>query len=284
MPQTTQTDYPTSDPSHLTWRVLGDFTKRAMVDRLNESACTTTELCDSFSGLSRFQVMGHLSALRDAGLVSTEKRGRERLNSLNQKPLREAYDDWFRKYEVEWAGRLGRLKRYVETQTEDKTMDAIVIPDALTTIEFEREIEISATPSAVFKGLTDDIGEWFGAPYLQTGDAARDMILDARPGGKWIEMTKAGDGAVWGEVQEIRRDKVLALEGRMGMRPAMFARIVFDLAWRTGGCTLIMTFKAVGYFVGDHEERFTNGLVDLFGTRLKAYAEGGASTGVRAQP
>lgn len=281
MSQATQTD--TANPSDLTWRVLGDRTRRTMVDRLNESACNTTELCESFAHLSRFQVMGHLSVLREAGLVTTEKRGRERRNTLNYKPLRDAYEDWFRKYDVEWAGRLGRLRRHVEKQEKEAAMDAIVMPDALTTIEFEREIEVKATPSAVFKGLTDDIGEWFGAPYLQTGDAARDMVLDARPGGKWIEMTKAGDGAVWGEVQEIQRDKVLALEGRMGMRPAVFARIVFDLKARQGGCTLTMKFNAVGHFTSDHEERFTGGLLDLFGIKLKAHAEGGELSGIRAQ-
>ncbi|MBT5238966.1 MAG: helix-turn-helix domain-containing protein [Rhodospirillaceae bacterium] len=277
MTQTTHTS-----PADMTWKALGDPSRRHILDLLHDGTRTTTDICENFVDLSRFQVMGHLSVLRDAGLVKTEKQGRERLNALETGPMREAYDEWLRKYEVEWAGRLGRLKRHVENQEKEKAMDAIVSPDMLGTIELEREIEMGGPPSAVFKGLTDDIGEWFGAPYLQTGSDARDMILDAKPGGKWIEVTKAGDGAVWGEVQEIQRDKMLAIEGRMGMRPAVFARIVFKLSTYPKGCLMTMTFKGVGHFSREHEEKFTEGLVDLFGVRLKAYAEGGKPTGIRA--
>lgn len=280
MPQTTQ-----NTSADMTWKALGDPARRGILDLLQGNTRTTTAICESFGDLSRFQVMGHLSVLRDAGLIKTEKKGRERVNALDTGPMRDAYEDWLRKYEVEWAGRLGRLKRHVEQAEKDKAMDVIASPDSLATIDFERDIEIAASASAIFKGLTDDIGEWFGAPYLQTGEDAMDMVLDAKPGGKWLEITKAGEGAVWGEVQEIRRDRTLAIEGRMGMRPAVFARLVFKLTPNLlgQGTMLRMAFKAVGHFTQDHEERFTEGMVDLFGKRLKDYAEGQKPTGIRAQ-
>ncbi len=275
---------PISDLKTQVWQAISDPVRRSMLDELQTQTLTTTDICDRFEQLTRYQVMGHLTVLREAGLVSTQKRGRERLNSLNAAPLGEAYDDWLRKFEVEWAGRLGRLKRQVENQQEEeKTMDAIAPAIGLSTIEFEKDIEIFAPPSAVFIGLTDGIGNWFGAPFLQTGDDATDMLIEPKPGGKWIETTKGGGGALWGEVQEIRRDTCIALEGRMGIRPAVFGRIVFTLTPRPegGGTILTLQFHAIGHFQADHEALYTGGLNELFAERLKAYAEGKPVHGVR---
>lgn len=266
-----------------TWKALSDSSRRTILDLLHEQPCTTSDVVAACEGLSRFKVMGHLAVLREAGLVVTEKQGRERINHLNTAPLGEAYDDWMRKYEVEWAGRLGRLKRHVEQKQRTEQMNVIAPTSPLTTIEFEQDIEIGAPPSAVFVGLTDDIGEWFGPPYVQTGEDAMDVVLDAKPGGLWVETTKAGGGAVWGVVQEVRRDQVLAIEGRMGMRPAIFSRTVFTLTPKTGGCVLNLSFRAVGSFTEEHEHMFTEGLKDMFGNRLKTYAEGGPPIGIRAQ-
>jgi hypothetical protein len=51
--------------------------------------------------------------LSDAGLVSTWRRGRERLHSLEPEPLREV-EDWLAPYAAAWDKRLARLKKHVE--------------------------------------------------------------------------------------------------------------------------------------------------------------------------
>lgn len=269
----------------LTFKALAEPVRREMLDVLRDGPRTTGELCARFASLSRFQVMSHIRVLKQADLVSAESRGRERLNHLNAEPLRAAYEDWYRHYEVLWAGRLGRLKRLVETDRRSPAMDQRSVPPSdLTTLEIEQEVEIKAPPARVFRALTDDIGLWWGAPYLQNADAATDMILEARPGGLMKEVTRGGDGAVWGTVQEVRRDRLLVLEGRMGMRPAIFARTTFDLSDSDAKATRIaFSVRAVGSFTAEHQEIFGGGLGDLLGNRLKAYLEKGEESGVRAR-
>ena len=60
--------------------------------------------------MSRQAVMKHLAILEDANLVTTVKRGRERLHYLNPVPIAEIYDRWIRKYERQRLEALGNLK------------------------------------------------------------------------------------------------------------------------------------------------------------------------------
>ena len=48
--------------------------------------------------MTRFGVMKHLRLLEEAGLVTTQKRGREKLHFLNPVPIRLIHDRWIDKY------------------------------------------------------------------------------------------------------------------------------------------------------------------------------------------
>jgi DNA-binding transcriptional ArsR family regulator len=48
--------------------------------------------------MTRFGVMKHLHVLERAGVVTTQKRGREKLHFLNPVPIRLIHDRWVRKY------------------------------------------------------------------------------------------------------------------------------------------------------------------------------------------
>jgi predicted transcriptional regulator len=70
-----------SDPEVLdrTFRALGDASRRRLWLLLGERpGATTMELADALPRLSRWAVMKHLAVLRDAGLVQTLPRGRQR--------------------------------------------------------------------------------------------------------------------------------------------------------------------------------------------------------------
>ena len=54
--------------------------------------------------------MKHLAILEGANLVTTVKRGRERLHYLNPVPIAEIYDRWIRKYERRRLEALTNLK------------------------------------------------------------------------------------------------------------------------------------------------------------------------------
>ena len=81
------------------FRALADPTRRALLDRLHErTGQTLTELCAS-AGMTRQSVTQHLGVLEDANLVSTTRRGREKLHYLNPVPIAEIADRWIGKFE-----------------------------------------------------------------------------------------------------------------------------------------------------------------------------------------
>jgi DNA-binding transcriptional ArsR family regulator len=60
-------------------RAVADPTRRAILRRLAaEPGATTGDLAAGAPSLTRFAVMKHLAALRDAGLVRTMSQGRRR--------------------------------------------------------------------------------------------------------------------------------------------------------------------------------------------------------------
>lgn len=81
------------------FRALADPTRRQILDRLHErSGQTLGELCEGL-GMSRQAVSKHLALLEDAGLVSTLRRGREKLHHLDPVPIQEIHDRWIGKFE-----------------------------------------------------------------------------------------------------------------------------------------------------------------------------------------
>ncbi|MCK5940980.1 MAG: helix-turn-helix transcriptional regulator [Planctomycetes bacterium] len=94
------------------FKALADRTRRELLDRLRRRPHTTGELCDRFDS-SRFAVMKHLKVLVDAGLVLVERRGRERLNTLNPVPLRRIQRRWLRRFDVAAADRMLDLEQHL---------------------------------------------------------------------------------------------------------------------------------------------------------------------------
>ena len=60
--------------------------------------------------MTRFGVMKHLKVLEEAGLVTSKRRGREKLHFLNPVPIRLVHDRWVSKYAEPWAAGLSDLK------------------------------------------------------------------------------------------------------------------------------------------------------------------------------
>ena len=87
------------DDLDVVFKALADPTRRALLDLLAEvDGQTLSTLADAFPEMTRFGVMKHLRLLEAARLVTSEKRGREKLHYLNPVPIRAIHDRWISRY------------------------------------------------------------------------------------------------------------------------------------------------------------------------------------------
>jgi DNA-binding transcriptional ArsR family regulator len=96
------------------FKALADPTRRGLLDALFERDGQSLGELERRLPMSRFGVMKHLKVLEEAGLVTTRKRGREKLHFLNPVPIRLVHDRWVSKYAEPWASALTGLKRELE--------------------------------------------------------------------------------------------------------------------------------------------------------------------------
>jgi DNA-binding transcriptional ArsR family regulator len=100
------------------FKALADPTRRQLLDRLCAQDGQTLSALDAPLPMSRFGVMKHLKVLEEAGLVTTQRRGREKLHFLNPVPIRLIHDRWVSKYAEPWASALSELKKEMEDSDE----------------------------------------------------------------------------------------------------------------------------------------------------------------------
>src|SRR5690349_25134999 len=100
------------------FKALADPTRRELLDRLFAQDGQTLSALEEGLPMSRFGVMKHLKVLEEAGLVTTQKRGREKLHFLNPVPIRLIHDRWVGKYAEPWASALSELKQELEDEDE----------------------------------------------------------------------------------------------------------------------------------------------------------------------
>ena len=68
------------------WALLGDSSRRTIIERLSNGPCTVGELAGDMA-ISRPAVSQHLKVLREAGVVHDAPRGRHRVYSIDAKRL-----------------------------------------------------------------------------------------------------------------------------------------------------------------------------------------------------
>jgi DNA-binding transcriptional ArsR family regulator len=96
------------------FKALSDPTRRKLLDLLCErNGRTLGDLCGPLD-MARQSATQHLSILEDANLVSTVRRGREKLHFINPVPLHEVYERWVKKFERQRLSLLHDLKNELE--------------------------------------------------------------------------------------------------------------------------------------------------------------------------
>ncbi len=91
---------------------LGDGHRRALLSALSSAPSTATELAVGLP-ISRQAVAKHLAALADAGLVESERSGREVRYRMTPEPLSGAVT-WMAEVGARWDERLASLARGFE--------------------------------------------------------------------------------------------------------------------------------------------------------------------------
>jgi uncharacterized protein YndB with AHSA1/START domain/DNA-binding transcriptional ArsR family regulator len=96
------------------FRALADPARRRLLDRLNaRNGQTLRELCAEMH-MTRQAVSKHLAVLEAANLVTTLRRGREKLHYLNPAPINDLSERWIHRYEQQRVDALTDLKRALE--------------------------------------------------------------------------------------------------------------------------------------------------------------------------
>ncbi|BBY16051.1 ArsR/SmtB family transcription factor [Mycolicibacterium litorale] len=81
------------------FRALADPNRRRLLDSLNLRDGQTLGELGAVLATTRQAVSKHLAVLEAAGLVTTVRRGREKLHYLDAEPIRALSDRWIRQYE-----------------------------------------------------------------------------------------------------------------------------------------------------------------------------------------
>jgi uncharacterized protein YndB with AHSA1/START domain/DNA-binding transcriptional ArsR family regulator len=124
------------------FRALADPSRRRLLDSLNaRNGQRLRDLCADLD-MTRQAVTKHLAGLEAAGLVTTIRRGREKLHYLNAAPINDIADRWIGQYHRERARALADLKRALEDTAMPQT-------------EFVYVTYIRTTPEKLWQALTE---------------------------------------------------------------------------------------------------------------------------------
>lgn len=95
--------------------------RRQLLDLLAQGDLSVNQLAAHFK-ISRPAVSQHLKVLIDVGLVTEERKGRERIYQLHIEPL-QMLDRWLMTYRQLWQARLNRLDAYLQTLQREESHD-----------------------------------------------------------------------------------------------------------------------------------------------------------------
>jgi uncharacterized protein YndB with AHSA1/START domain/DNA-binding transcriptional ArsR family regulator len=191
------------------FRALADPNRRRLLDGLNaRDGQTLRELCAGLE-MARQSVSKHLAVLETANLVTTVRRGREKLHYLNAVPINAIAERWLRRYDRERVTALADLKTALEQEPMGNP-------------EFVYTTYIDTTPERLWQALTEPAftkrywglaieSDWrVGSTYAMVQDGVRvdgpeQVILESDPPRRlaytWHTFTPG-----WAEVNGIAED------------------------------------------------------------------------------
>jgi uncharacterized protein YndB with AHSA1/START domain/DNA-binding transcriptional ArsR family regulator len=148
------------------FKALADPTRRSLLDELFKHDGQSLSALERRLPMTRFGVMKHLKVLEQAGLVTSKRRGREKLHFLNPVPIRLVHDRWVSKYAEPWAAGLGELKHRMESRAMEKVFEIYIktsperLWEAIIDSELRRKynfgvgVETDWTPGSQYAGVS----------------------------------------------------------------------------------------------------------------------------------
>jgi len=134
------------------FKALADPSRRSLLDSLNDRNGQTLRELSSRLDMARQSVSKHLDVLEAANLITTVRRGREKLHYLNAAPINEIAERWITQYERDRVRALADLKTALEDTPVDKP-------------SFVYTTYIRTTPERLWQALT---APTFTARYWST--------------------------------------------------------------------------------------------------------------------
>jgi uncharacterized protein YndB with AHSA1/START domain/DNA-binding transcriptional ArsR family regulator len=126
------------------FRALADPSRRRLLDSLRaRNGQTLRELCRGLD-MARQSVSKHLAVLEGANLVTTVRRGREKLHYLNAMPVNDIAARWISRYDQSRVQALSDLKHALEGTVMRRP-------------EFVYTSYIRTTPERLWQALTDPV-------------------------------------------------------------------------------------------------------------------------------
>jgi uncharacterized protein YndB with AHSA1/START domain/predicted transcriptional regulator len=196
------------------FRALSDPTRRSLLDELFKEDGQTLTALEERLPMTRFGVMKHLKVLEDAGLVTTKKRGREKLHFLNPVPIRLVHDRWVSKYAEPWAATLSGLKHNLEEKlmekvfevyiktTPERLWEAITSPELRQKYTFGVGVESDWTAGSSYKAVHPGAGVTISEGENLEVDPPRRLVQSFNA--TWSEDVKAaGTSRVTWDIEQI---------------------------------------------------------------------------------
>ena len=151
------------------FRALADPGRRRLLDSLNaRNGQTLRELCADMD-MARQSVSKHLAVLEAANLVTTVRRGREKLHYLNPEPINDISERWIDRYEQQRVDALADLKRVLEDPTMLKP-------------SFVYTTYIQTTPERLWEALTSPAftERYWNAAFETDWEPGSEMVWNMR--------------------------------------------------------------------------------------------------------
>ena len=143
------------------------------------------------------------------------------------------------------------------------------------------EMEVAAPPGKVYDSLVKQVGSWWNPAHTFSG-LAKNLSIEARPGGCFCEGLRNGGGVEHMRVVYVAPDETIRMSGALG--PLQSSGVAGSLTWSLTstpkGSKIVLTYSAGGFIDGGFE-RIAPAADSMLGEqlhRLKNFVETGSPT------